>query len=543
MRPLVLMLPSANNACLNLLSGLSAPIYGCKLGPYMDASSICKSAIAAKTVSADSSSTVTFELVEPVEAYEGCTMNGFKDIDDPSKGRVTIVSDKWIWWKWRYPERPENIKRYCDPFWVEKNPGIPCDQVKQKFRTQCQSQNSCFGMYAFTFLEPAPAPVLTAREDTLNGHGSYDETAIIDVAPGEDDPTTYMVCTTDGSPADLSTAANKPRVTGPITLSAGTWVVKCAAGSATKGPSRTVKETYVVLPRLPLPVIHPARGDTFVDEVVVSLDSGEPGATVLFTLDGSDPGDTSDEYSEPFVLNTIGTTVIKGKSVKEGWADSHTAEATLVILERTSTPTFSPPSGTFIDSATVQLECQTEGADMRYTTDGTEPSEASAIYKPEVGIVLPLPKDGAEHTYVLRAMAFHPPDKGPSYVAISGPLVVQPQVETPIISPDVEGPYVDRVQVEIECGTKGASIHYSVDGTVPTTASPLYDPSKPLVIDATNTIVKAIALAPHMADSAMVESVPFRLAAFEPFFLPGQWQRVWHAQERTCAPSRSMLLV
>ena len=43
-------------------------------------------------------------------------------------------------------------------------------------------------------------------------------------------------------------------------------------------------------------------------------------------------------------------------------------------------PTFSVAAGTFIEAQEVELACATEGAEIHYTLDGTEPSATSALY-------------------------------------------------------------------------------------------------------------------------------------------------------------------
>ena len=44
------------------------------------------------------------------------------------------------------------------------------------------------------------------------------------------------------------------------------------------------------------------------------------------------------------------------------------------------TPVFTPVTGTYADSVTFSIACANEGAEIRYTTDGSEPTEASTLY-------------------------------------------------------------------------------------------------------------------------------------------------------------------
>ena len=45
-----------------------------------------------------------------------------------------------------------------------------------------------------------------------------------------------------------------------------------------------------------------------------------------------------------------------------------------------ATPTFSPAGGSYFEAQSVSINCATEGAAIRYTTDGTDPTETSSLY-------------------------------------------------------------------------------------------------------------------------------------------------------------------
>ena len=243
-------------------------------------------------------------------------------LDDPSSKEIQIESESYIWWTWRKASDPAKILRYCPASWVAEKPGEACAESIEKYRESCRFTSgfkTCFGGLAFKLIEPAAQPVVTVDEATQNSAGSYDETVTLHVTPGDEDASTYIVCTTDGGPPDVSSKANLPRVDGPIILSAGcdgtcvgSWKVKCSAASATKGPSKTVMTKYVVLPRLPKPEIRPKREGSFVEEVTVSFDNIVEGATVLYTTDGSDPTlENAIVYSVPFMLDNIGARFVR----------------------------------------------------------------------------------------------------------------------------------------------------------------------------------------------------------------------------------------
>ena len=82
------------------------------------------------------------------------------------------------------------------------------------------------------------------------------------------------------------------------------------------------------------------------------------------------------------------------------------------------------------------------------------------------------------------------------------PVPPTPTVATPTFTP-AAGTYYEAQTVSIECGTEGASIYYTLDGTDPDESSTLY--STPLVIDATTT-VKAIAIMEGYNSSDIAEA-------------------------------------
>ena len=450
--------------CPTSCTQATAQVFGCGLGPYLDESSICKAAVGASLIGDDIGGMVTIELVPPVQFYPACSMRGFNDLDDPSKGKVQIETMKWQWYKWRWPDRPASIQRFCDQNWIDANPGVPCEKAIDHYRVHCSSgmgHKHCFGKRAFKFIEPCAIPTMDPSS------GIFEDAVNITVTAGDDDPTTFIVCTTDGTAPDASSKGKMPHVPpdGIVTLLPGNYTVKCQAASSLRGPSRIGKAKIDVLPRLPLPDIDPDTDSTFVEQVMVSIDAGEEGATVYYTTDGSDPSPDSSEYTDPFVIDTIGANTIKAMSQKVEWADSYISTSEIVLLERLPSPSFEPYMGAFETTVTVHLTCDTEGTAMHYTLDGSTPTAASPAYDAATGIVLGLGADGKEATYVLKAMAMLPPDMGDSYVATSGELVVQPPVATPVIAPSVAGPYTNTVEVTITSATEGATIRYTTDGS------------------------------------------------------------------------------
>jgi hypothetical protein len=132
-----------------------------------------------------------------------------------------------------------------------------------------------------------------------------------------------------------------------------------------------------------------------------------------------------------------------------------------------SDPTISPDGGTYpsTPATSVTITTATAGANIRYTVDGSVPTESN-------GTLIAASSGAASVTStaqgaVLKAIAFK---TGwiPSAIKSSAPYLM-PQVTTPSISPD-GGIYPSNqpVTVTISTTTAGASIRYTLDGTVPT---------------------------------------------------------------------------
>ena len=188
----------------------------------------------------------------------------------------------------------------------------------------------------------------------------------------------------EGLTSAFSAEACAPACSTTLTMSAsaatpaGTYgiTVTGTAGALVKNTSfnLTVSEPL----KVDTPVISP-DGGTFIDPIEVSITSAT-GASIYFTLDGSEPTEASTLYSSPFVLSD--TTMVKARAFLSGYLPSNTATAafTKTVPPQLDTPVINPSGGTFFDSATVSISAA-EGVSVRYTLDESEPMETSMLYE------------------------------------------------------------------------------------------------------------------------------------------------------------------
>jgi hypothetical protein len=104
---------------------------------------------------------------------------------------------------------------------------------------------------------------------------------------------------------------------------------------------------------------------------VVTITSGTPGATIYYTIDGSPPTVASAVYTVP--LSIAQNTTLKAFATKSGLLDS--AVNTGVYGIQVATPVASPGAGSYVGAQSVTLTCATSGSTIRYTVDGSTPSD------------------------------------------------------------------------------------------------------------------------------------------------------------------------
>lgn len=183
----------------------------------------------------------------------------------------------------------------------------------------------------------------------------------------------------------LTWAAFQSRVLSPLpagSFSATVSLVGLDSLPLTPDVSATTDFT-VTAPVLPTPTItvtgDVAGPDTYYFTANVTLAVSEPGAEIRYTTDGTTPTATSTLYTAPFNVTT--TSTVKAIALKTNYANSAVAEQSITIaIPTVATPTLTPGTGIYADSVVVTMACATTDAQIRYTTDGTEPTAAATLY-------------------------------------------------------------------------------------------------------------------------------------------------------------------
>lgn len=124
------------------------------------------------------------------------------------------------------------------------------------------------------------------------------------------------------------------------------------------------------------------------------------------------------------------------------------------------TPVIVPYGGLFSNDQEVSISCETPNVEIRYTSDGSDPTEDSEPYFSPFII---------DEPSVIKARAFKE-DYPPSAVGISEFIF---KCHTPDVSPS-GGIYQDSLQIELSCSTNNAEIRYTIDGSEPIESSTIY---------------------------------------------------------------------
>ena len=142
----------------------------------------------------------------------------------------------------------------------------------------------------------------------------------------------------------------------------------------------TAEFTYTALKPVTTPEIIP-NGGSFSGSLEVTIICATDGAEIYYTTDGTEPTTANTKYTGAF--NITKTTTVKAIAVKAGMSDSSVAAAIFIntdIVETVATPVITPNGGTFRSTKGVTITCSTEGAEIHYTLNGTDPTAESALY-------------------------------------------------------------------------------------------------------------------------------------------------------------------
>jgi hypothetical protein len=220
-------------------------------------------------------------------------------------------------------------------------------------------------------------------EFSPRGSGQFTTSLLVGMLSRTEDAQVRYTIAQDQVPADPT--ENSTLFTQPFTLGLGNWFIRAKAFKAGLPPSNLNQINYNIsapIGTVDTPVITP-NGGTFNNDVEITLSATTTpptaGVQIFYTTDGTtvavDP-QLPGNYSQPFDLRRSSTVRVRARRQFFEWSGETSANFNLVCAD----PEILPDSGMFLDSVEVEIQSQTQNAQIRYTTDGSEPNENSTQY-------------------------------------------------------------------------------------------------------------------------------------------------------------------
>jgi hypothetical protein len=293
----------------------------------------------------------------------------------------------------------------------------------------------------------------------------------------------------------------------PVELTHTGVIVKAKGFHEHYMPS-TVSESVAYKLEVSDPTMSPNGGE-FVDSVLVTIASDTPAARIHYTLDGTDPDATCPVYNRPLAIGTTGV-VIKAVALHSGLESSNIVESATFTV-KASAPELDPADGVFTNEALIKATTFTGGAEIRCTSDGSEPTPETPTNTDPLSRVtsLTVTNTGA----MVRCVATKTGLTVSDVTSMASPIVIK--AIPPVMTPD-SGSFTNEVSIVMSCASEDCKMHYTTDGSTPTEMSTLY--TEPVVVRTTGTVVQAISVADGKTPSDIKATSAFSLYASAPTF-------------------------
>ncbi len=381
----------------------------------------------------------------------------------------------------------EESTRYEDGIVVSSAMTIQAVAVKSGY------ENSAVATFEYTIKkEEIKLTGIALDKDTLALGLSETGTLQVNFEPENAAPAEVTWTSSDASIASVQADAAdsaKAKVSG---LKAGSCTVTATCGEFTASCEVTVK------PEEEQKQVSAVKADPAAGEVLsgtkVSLTCETEGAQIYYTLDDTTPTKESSLYQEAIAVNQAVT--IKAVAVKEGYKDSEVS--TFVYTVKTT----SPITGIALDKTSMELGLEETGRlAATFQPSGVKPEEVQwRSDQPEIAEVTADTGDAASARVTGKKEGTCTITVSCGALAASCKVTVRGirRVSAIIAEPSDAFAVTPGTEVTLHCDTAGASIYYTMDGTVPTTAGTPYTGA--IMLDA-DTTLRAVGVKEGYEDS------------------------------------------
>jgi alpha-tubulin suppressor-like RCC1 family protein len=243
-------------------------------------------------------------------------------------------------------------------------------------------------------------------------------------------------------------------------------------------------------------------GNTYTTEKTVVVTCATAGADIHYTVNGDAPTENDPVIVSGSSIQIAQTQTLKARAWKTGLTPGNIASATYTLA--VASISFTPAGGTFTAPTTVTMSTTSPGATIRYTTDGSTPTEASLVYSAPVSVPT---------STTIKAVGFRA-DWNASAVTSGTYTMNFGTLAAPLFTP-AAGTFTTEAMVTLSA-MPGATIRYTTNGSAVTTSSPIF--TGPLQVTATTT-VNAKAYHPDYTASAQ-SSATYTIVVATPALSP-----------------------
>lgn len=365
---------------------------------------------------------------------------------------------------------------------------------------------------------PAPPVIVPAS-------GVYDMPiqARIEYGPGQSGDNTAIRYTLNGSEPTEDSFIYYPEfgdviyLNYGVTLKARSFQFNSAAGR--RFVSDSAEATYISsTPKVETPDISTSGNFGVCNQpCTVTISTSTPGATIRYRTDGRTPSFfyPGTVYNGPFQLAPNETYEIVARGYKDGYYKSDAAYSGEFVVNELvlPPPTIYPGGGDFAGEVTVYMGSTVLGAEIHYTTDGSDPTTGSPLFVEPFVLT---------ETATVKAIAHL--DGYTDSPATTEQFNITQQVSAPTFDPVSGSTGTDSLQVELSTTTPNATIRYTTNGAEPTSYSTAYD-GNPINLDVGFHTVKAKAFlagaAPSETSTAEYTVYSSQAQVEAPIFSPG----------------------
>lgn len=316
---------------------------------------------------------------------------------------------------------------------------------------------------------------------TINpGTSSIENNETINVTLSCSTKDAMIYYTTNGTDPTTSSAVYSEQ----IAISTST-VIKAYASKTGWEDSQIATAIYTEKEIVQAPILSLTPG-SYHETKTTTVSCATAGATIHYTTDGTEPNTNSQEIANGSSIEITQTTTIKAIACKDGMTASPVITESYIL--EVLPPTFNLAEGTYEETQYLNLNCETDGATIYYTTDGTDPDNTSTPFDGNNIII--------DETQIVKAIAYKNGWE-PSHISNMS-YTIMGTVATPELN-HPSGEYTNSIKVEITCSTPDAKIHYTTDGSTPDIHNTIYN-NEPITVNTTTTI-RAIAVKNGMKTS------------------------------------------